>query len=47
MPRLMGVDIPADKPTVFSLQYLYGVGPVVARELCEKAGSIPMCMLVK
>ena len=38
MPRIMGVDIPADKPTVFSLQYLYGVGPVVARELCQKAG---------
>lgn len=42
MPRLMGVDIPADKATVFSLQYLYGVGPVVARELCQKAGVDPM-----
>lgn len=41
MPRLLGVDIPADKPTVFSLQYLYGVGPVVARELCHKAGVDP------
>jgi small subunit ribosomal protein S13 len=38
MPRLLGVDIPSDKPTVFSLQYLYGVGPRVARELCHKAG---------
>ena len=38
MPRLMGVDIPNDKQIVFSLQYLYGVGDHVARELCRKAG---------
>jgi small subunit ribosomal protein S13 len=38
MPRLLGVDIPNDRPTVISLQYLYGVGPKVARELCHKAG---------
>jgi small subunit ribosomal protein S13 len=38
MPRLMGVDIPNDKQIVFSLQYLYGVGEHVARELCKKAG---------
>ena len=41
MPRIMGVDIPADRPTVISLQYLYGVGPRVARELCHKAGVNP------
>lgn len=41
MPRLMGVDIPADRPTVISLQYLYGVGPVIARQLCQKAGVNP------
>lgn len=38
MPRLLGVDLPNDKPTVISLQYLYGVGPRIARELCQKAG---------
>ena len=38
MPRLLGVDIPNDRPTVIALQYLYGVGPRVARELCHKAG---------
>jgi len=38
MPRLLGVDIPNDKATVISLTYLYGVGPQVARELCQKAG---------
>jgi small subunit ribosomal protein S13 len=41
MPRLLGVDIPSDKPTMISLQYLYGVGPRVARELCHKAGVDP------
>lgn len=41
MPRLLGVDIPSDKPTLYSLQYLYGVGPKVARELCHKAGVNP------
>lgn len=41
MPRLQGVDIPPDRPTVVSLTYLYGVGPKIARELCEKAGINP------
>lgn len=41
MPRLLGVDIPADRPTVVSLTYLYGVGDRVARELCHKAGVDP------
>ena len=41
MPRLLGVDIPNDKPIVFSLRYLYGVGDQVARELCHKAGVDP------
>lgn len=41
MPRLLGVDIPNNKPTVISLTYLYGVGPSVARELCLKSGVNP------
>lgn len=41
MPRLLGVDIPSEKRTIYSLQYLYGVGPRVARELCHKAGVDP------
>jgi small subunit ribosomal protein S13 len=41
MPRLLGVDIPSDRQTLISLQYLYGVGPKVARELCHKAGIDP------
>lgn len=38
MPRLLGVDIPNDKPAVISLTYLYGVGEKTSRELCHKAG---------
>lgn len=41
MPRLLGVDIPNDKPTIVSLTYLYGVGSKVARDLCHKAGIDP------
>jgi small subunit ribosomal protein S13 len=41
MPRLLGVDIPSDRPTFVSLTYLYGVGPKTARELCHKAGINP------
>jgi len=38
MPRLLGVDIPNERPTAVSLTYLYGVGPKTSRELCHKAG---------
>ena len=41
MPRLLGVDIPGDKPAVISLRYLYGVGSKIARDLCHKAGINP------
>jgi small subunit ribosomal protein S13 len=41
MPRLLGVDIPNDRPTVVSLTYLYGVGRQISRELCHKAGIDP------
>ena len=41
MPRLLGVDIPNDRPTAVSLTYLYGVGRQIARELCNKAGVNP------
>ena len=41
MPRLLGVDIPGDKPAHVSLRYLYGVGKKIARDLCHKAGINP------
>ena len=41
MPRLLGVDIPSNKPTHISLRYLYGVGPSISLQLCHKAGVDP------
>ncbi len=41
MPRLLGVDIPNDRPTAIALTYLYGVGPKTSRDLCHKAGVDP------
>ena len=41
MPRLLGVDIPNDRPTVIALTYLYGVGPKISRTLCHRAGIDP------
>ena len=35
MPRVLGVDIPNNKPTYVSLQYLHGIGEVKAVEICR------------
>jgi len=41
MPRIQGVDIPADKPTHISLRYLQGIGPTLAIRVCEQANVDP------
>ena len=41
MPRILGVDIPGDKPTAISLRYLYGIGQTTALEVCRKAQVQP------
>jgi small subunit ribosomal protein S13 len=41
MPRILGVDIPNDKRTVISLQYIYGIGPYLAGALCQRTGIDP------
>jgi small subunit ribosomal protein S13 len=41
MPRILGVDIPNDKPTHISLRYIYGIGPTLALKLCEQARVDP------
>jgi small subunit ribosomal protein S13 len=41
MPRILGVDIPNDKPTHISLRYIYGIGPTLALKLCELANINP------
>ncbi len=42
MPRILGVDIPNDKPTHISLRYLYGIGPTLALRVCEQARVDPL-----
>ena len=41
MPRILGVDIPNDKPTHISLRYIYGIGPTLALRLCAQAKINP------
>ena len=41
MPRIAGVDIPADKRIEISLQYIFGVGPYLARQVLKEAGIDP------
>ena len=41
MPRILGVDIPNDKRTVISLRYIYGIGPFLADQLCQRTGINP------
>ena len=41
MPRILGIDLPNDKPTHISLRYIYGIGPTSALEVCGKAKVDP------
>ncbi len=41
MPRLAGVDIPADKPIWISLTYLFGVGRTNSRQILKEANIEP------
>ena len=38
MPRIAGVDIPADKPIWVSLTYLFGIGRTNSRQILKEAG---------
>jgi len=37
MPRIVGVDIPNDKPAFVALRYIYGIGPKLAKDICQQA----------
>jgi len=41
MARIAGVDLPGRKHLVIALQYIYGIGPSKAQEICEKTGISP------
>jgi len=36
--RIAGVNIPTAKRTIIALQYIHGIGPKFAKEICEKVG---------
>jgi len=36
--RIAGVNIPTQKRVVIALQYIYGIGPKRAQEICQKVG---------
>ena len=41
MPRVLGIDVPGRKKLAYALRYIYGVGPTLALEICEKADLNP------
>lgn len=41
MPRIVGIDIPNDKPVFIALRYIYGIGPTLAVDICRKVGLDP------
>ena len=41
MARIAGVDIPREKRVEISLRYIYGIGPSVARTLCQATNVDP------
>jgi small subunit ribosomal protein S13 len=42
MPRILGVDLPNDRPAYVSLSYLYGIGRRNAVDVCRKVGVDPL-----
>ncbi len=38
MPRIVGVDIPNDKPVWVALTYIHGIGKYQARKILKEAG---------
>ena len=38
MARIAGVNIPTQKRVLIALQYIHGIGPKFAKEICEKVG---------
>jgi len=41
MPRILGVDIPNEKPVYVSLTYMYGIGTKTALDICHKLSINP------
>ena len=41
MARIAGVNIPTNKRVVIALRYIHGIGPAMAKEICEKVRIPP------
>jgi small subunit ribosomal protein S13 len=41
MPRILGVDVPANKPTKVALSYIYGIGRPTAERVLEELNIDP------
>lgn len=41
MPRILGVDIPANKKLEYSLRYIYGIGPTRSKTILAETGLDP------
>ena len=41
MPRILGVDIPANKKLAYALRYVYGIGPTRAEHVVKESGYDP------
>jgi small subunit ribosomal protein S13 len=41
MPRILGIDLPSEKPLHISLRYIRGIGPTTSLEVCDKAKVDP------
>lgn len=41
MARIAGVNIPTQKRVQIALQYIHGIGPKFAQEICSKVGIPP------
>ena len=37
MPRISGVDVPANKPIAYALRYIFGIGPKRAGDVLKEA----------
>lgn len=46
MIRILGQDLPQSKRVIIGLQYVYGIGPALAKKLCSQL-QIPDSMRVK
>lgn len=41
MPRIVGIDVPAQKMIGVALTYIHGIGPASAGKICEALGIDP------